>query len=163
MGEENGNGTASTNVISTAPPWLTPWKPGQSGNPSGKPAGGVGLARYIKNQTKSGQELADFMLGVMRAEERLFSKMADRITACKWLADRAFGIMDTDDERKPGTIDWSKLSESDIRFLIAVRDGLASIQDKLGRAPLPEIVVGVPQGGVASDGARPEPPVELAH
>ena len=38
---------------------LTPWKPGQSGNPSGRPKGTRDLADYVLETTDSGKELVD--------------------------------------------------------------------------------------------------------
>ena len=36
---------------------LSPWKPGQSGNPSGRPKGTRDLAGYVLETTDSGKEL----------------------------------------------------------------------------------------------------------
>ena len=38
---------------------LTPWKPGQSGNPSGRPKGTRDLADYVLETTDGGKELVD--------------------------------------------------------------------------------------------------------
>lgn len=70
---------------------LIPWKPGQSGNPNGRPKDSDRLAAYIRESTKSGREIADFMMGVMRGTDKLFMKGQDRIKAAEWLADRGFG------------------------------------------------------------------------
>lgn len=70
---------------------LIPWKPGQSGNPAGRPKDSDRLAAYIRESTKGGREIADFMMGVMRGGEKLFMKGQDRIKAAEWLADRGFG------------------------------------------------------------------------
>jgi len=61
------------------------FKPGQSGNPGGRPAG---LAALIRAQTNDGRDIADFMLKAMRngaLEQR------ERMEAARWLGDRAFG------------------------------------------------------------------------
>ena len=62
------------------------FKPGQSGNPGGRPKG---LSRRVRELVgDDGHEIADFMFSVM-ADER--ARNADRIDAAKWLADRGFG------------------------------------------------------------------------
>ena len=38
---------------------LSPWKPGQSGNPSGRPKGTRDLAGYVFESTDGGKELVD--------------------------------------------------------------------------------------------------------
>ena len=38
---------------------LSPWKPGQSGNPSGRPRGTRDLAGYVLESTGGGKELVD--------------------------------------------------------------------------------------------------------
>ncbi len=43
-----------------------PFVPGQSGNPSGRPRGAAGLARYIAAQTNDGLELVDRLLSLAR-------------------------------------------------------------------------------------------------
>ena len=60
--------------------------PGQSGNPGGRPAG---LGAMIREKTKNGEELVDFMLDVLRGLKE--KKQKDRLEACNWLADRGFG------------------------------------------------------------------------
>ena len=42
------------------------WKPGQSGNPSGRPKG---LAHYIQDKTHKGRELIDWYLAIWRAKK----------------------------------------------------------------------------------------------
>jgi hypothetical protein len=62
-----------------------PWKPGVSGNPTGRPAG---LVSAIRKQTKDGAELVRFFCAVFRDEQ---VDLDDRMTAATWLADRAYG------------------------------------------------------------------------
>ncbi|SVD07632.1 uncharacterized protein METZ01_LOCUS410619, partial [marine metagenome] len=38
---------------------LSPWQPGQSGNPSGRPKGTRDLAGYVLETTDGGKELVD--------------------------------------------------------------------------------------------------------
>ena len=41
---------------------LSPWKPGQSGNPSGRPKGTRDLAGYVLETTDGGKELVDALV-----------------------------------------------------------------------------------------------------
>ena len=45
---------------------LTPWKPGQSGNPSGRPKGTRDPADYVLETTDSGKELVDALVPIAR-------------------------------------------------------------------------------------------------
>jgi len=45
---------------------LSPWKPGQSGNPSGRPKGTRDLAGYVLETTDGGKELIDALLSIAR-------------------------------------------------------------------------------------------------
>jgi len=65
---------------------LKPWKPGQSGNPGGRPKG---LARRVRELVGGdGETITHFMLDVLKNEE---AEMRDRMEAAKWLADRGWG------------------------------------------------------------------------
>jgi hypothetical protein len=44
--------------------------------------------QYVRAQTKDGRTIADFMLEIMKDPNR---KLAQRMEAATWLADRAFG------------------------------------------------------------------------
>lgn len=63
-----------------------PFKPGQSGNPGGRPKG---LAAQIRDATKDGQEIVEFYLQVFRGNHDLSEK--HQMDAASWLADRAYG------------------------------------------------------------------------
>jgi hypothetical protein len=64
---------------------LRPFKPGQSGNPSGRPRG---LGRYIRARTDDGERLADFVLGIFEDTKQ---DIKLRLEAASWLADRGIG------------------------------------------------------------------------
>ena len=83
---------------------LSPWKPGQSGNPSGRPKGTRDLAGYVLETTDGGKELVDALVsiarGVMpnvavqessrpRKEQQV--RPADQLKAIDMLLDRGFG------------------------------------------------------------------------
>jgi hypothetical protein len=83
---------------------LSPWKPGQSGNPSGRPKGTRDLAGYVLETTDGGKDLIDALLsiarGVMpnvavqegsrpRKEQQV--RPADQLKAIEMLLDRGFG------------------------------------------------------------------------
>ena len=113
---------------------LTPWKPGQSGNPSGRPRGTRDLAGYVLESADGGQELIDALVriagGVMpnvpvqegsrprKAQQA--SRTADQLKAIEMLLDRGFG-------RSPQQLDIAHnvssrplehLSDEDLRLLV---------------------------------------------
>jgi len=83
---------------------LSPWKPGQSGNPSGRPRGTRDLAGYVLESTDDGRELIDSLVciarGVMpnvpvqecsRPRKDQQVRPADQLKAIEMLLDRGFG------------------------------------------------------------------------
>ena len=65
---------------------LKPWKPGQSGNPGGRPKG---LAKRVRELVGGdGETIAQFMLDTLQNQD---AEMRDRMEAAKWLADRGWG------------------------------------------------------------------------
>ena len=83
---------------------LSPWKPGQSGNPSGRPRGTRDLAGYVLETTDAGRELIDALVsiarGVMpsvavqkgsRPRKDQQVRPADQLKAIEMLLDRGFG------------------------------------------------------------------------
>ena len=83
---------------------LSPWQPGQSGNPSGRPKGTRDLAGYVLEATGGGKELVDALIciarGVMpdvavqkgsRPRKDQQVRPADQLKAIEMLLDRGFG------------------------------------------------------------------------
>jgi len=83
---------------------LSPWQPGQSGNPSGRPKGTRDLAGYVLETTDGGKELVDALVsiarGVMpnlavqedsRPRKGQQVRPADQLKAIEMLLDRGFG------------------------------------------------------------------------
>ena len=83
---------------------LSPWKPGQSGNPSGRPRGTRDLAGYVLETTDAGRELIDALVSIARgvmpnvaAQEGSRPRKdqqvqpADQLKAIEMLLDRGFG------------------------------------------------------------------------
>ena len=83
---------------------LSPWKPGQSGNPTGMPRGTRDLAGYVLESTDAGRELIDALVclarGVLpnvampegsRSRKDQQVRPADQLKAIEMLLDRGFG------------------------------------------------------------------------
>lgn len=86
---------------------------GVTGNPGGRPKG---LASYVREQTRNGEDLADFVLMVFHGEniDGHRPSTAMRMEAATWLSDRAFGrpvqgILHADVMSQPWKMfdDWS--------------------------------------------------------
>jgi hypothetical protein len=73
---------------------LRPWKPGQSGNPGGRPAGLEQRVRELVDFDKVTLVLQDIVLGMPCEDgtrEKPSAKDTDRIAAAKLLFERGFG------------------------------------------------------------------------
>ena len=83
---------------------LSPWQPGQSGNPSGRPKGTRDLAGYVLETTDGGKELVDALLSLARGivpnvpvqegsrpRKDQQVRPADQLKAIQMLLDRGFG------------------------------------------------------------------------
>ena len=83
---------------------LSPWQPGQSGNPSGRPKGTRDLAGYVLETTDGGKELVDALVSIARGVMpnvpvqksskpmlELQVRPADQVKAIEMLLDRGFG------------------------------------------------------------------------
>ena len=83
---------------------LSPWQPGQSGNPSGRPRGTRDLAGYVLETTDGGKELVDALVSIargvmpdvpvqegsrLRKDQQV--RPADQLKAIEMLLDRGFG------------------------------------------------------------------------
>ena len=82
---------------------LSPWQPGQSGNPSGRPKGTRNLAGYVLETTDGGKDLVEALVsiarGVMpnipvqegsRPRKDQQVRPADQLKAIEMLLDRGF-------------------------------------------------------------------------
>ena len=83
---------------------LSPWQPGQSGNPSGRPKGTRDLAAYVLETTDGGKELVDALVSIARGimpnvavqegsrpRKDQQVRPADQLKAIEMLLDRGFG------------------------------------------------------------------------
>jgi len=131
---------------------LSPWKPGQSGNPSGRPKGTRDLAGYVLETTDGGKELVDALVsiarGVMpnvavqegsRPRKDQQVRPADQLKALEMLLDRGFG-------RSPQQLDIAHsvsdrpldhLSDETLRLLVEnarqLKEGIGVLVDKDGQ------------------------------
>ena len=112
---------------------LTPWQPGQSGNPSGRPKGTKDLPGYVLETTAGGKELVDTLVciargampnvpmqGGSRPRKDQQVRPADQLKAIEMLLDRGFG-------RSPQQLDiahsvsdrpFANLSDEMLRLLV---------------------------------------------
>jgi hypothetical protein len=85
MVAENGEKTQNTDTNTSAPDYLTPWKPGQSGNPGGRPKMPPELKEMLK---KVAPELFQVAIDIAKDKK---SKNTDRLRATELLLDRVYG------------------------------------------------------------------------
>ena len=131
---------------------LSPWKPGQSGNPSGRPRGTRDLAGYVLETTDGGKELVDALLSLARGivpnvavqegsrpRKDQQVRPADQLNAIEMLLDRGFG-------RSPQQLDIAHsvsdrplehLSDATLRLLVEygqqLEDGSGVVVDEDGQ------------------------------
>ena len=103
---------------------MKPYKPGQSGNPRGRPKGAKGLAKYLRKQL--GDDLfkvADEMIKILLGKSQYGTSNRDVMTAATWLTDRAVGkaeervIINSNAEVGRTGAAVSRLSDSDLAKL----------------------------------------------
>ena len=83
---------------------LSPWQPGQSGNPSGRPKGTRDLAGYVLETTDGGRELIDALVAIVRGTMPNVAvqegsrprkdqqvRPADQLKTIEMLVERGFG------------------------------------------------------------------------
>ena len=112
---------------------LSHWKPGQSGNPSGRPRGTRDLAGYVLETTDGGKELVDALICIARGAVPNLAvqkgsrprkdqqvRPADQLKAIEMLLDRGFG-------RSPQQLDiahsvsdrpFANLSDATLQLLV---------------------------------------------
>ena len=131
---------------------LTPWQPGQSGNPSGRPRGTRDLAGYVLETTDGGKELVDVLVSIARGvlpnlavqkgsrpRKDQQVRPADQLKAIEMLLDRGFG-------RSPQQLDiahsvsdrpLAHLSDETLRLLVEygqqLEDGSGVVVDEDGQ------------------------------
>lgn len=77
---------------SITPTGRTKWRTGVSANPGGRPKGSKSLAARVREATRDGEDLVEFLLRVLNAEEDFEgASVRDRVDAAKILLDRGFG------------------------------------------------------------------------
>lgn len=102
----------------TLPPKMAErmWKPGQSGNPGGRP---LSLMHLAREKTDDGVKLIDFALNVLTGQIT-GAKVSDKIECMKFLADRGWGKpiqpIVTKDEDPATKRDYSKLTDEEFKL-----------------------------------------------
>ena len=109
----------------------TTWRKGQpTPNSGGKPLTSIkNLAQYARSATNDGKELVDFMVDVLRGNERVTTN--HKIQAVAWLADRGWGkpIQQVDIEaHTTHTIDLSEYSAEQLAGIIDLADKVVEEQ-----------------------------------
>jgi len=148
------------------------WRPGQSGNPSGRPLTVSSLSRYVHQETERGVEIVKLFLAVMRGEKVRWGnsrrtrvpKLGERLMAAAWLADRGWGKA-----REMVAIEDETMAPEERRAVLhAMTDDerammaalLARARARIDATPLPVVVdpTSEPDAARAVDGQPPESP-----
>ena len=128
---------------------LSPWQPGQSGNPSGRPKGTRDLAGYVLETTDGGKELVDALVsiarGVMpnvalqkgsRPRKDQQVRPADQLNAIEMLLDRGFGRSPQQMDTAHSVTDrpLAHLSDETLRLLVEnarqLKEGSSTVVDE---------------------------------
>jgi hypothetical protein len=114
---------------------LSPWQPGQSGNPSGRPKGTRDLAGYVLETTDGGKELVDALVSIARGvmpnvsmQERSRPRK-DQLKAIEMLLDRGFGRLpqQLDIAHNVSSRPLEHLSDETLRLLVESAKGLEEV------------------------------------
>ena len=112
---------------------LSPWQPGQSGNPSGRPKGTRDLAGYVLETTDGGKELVDAFCGIARGvmpnvavqkgsrpRKDQQVRPAEQLKAIEMLLDHGFGrsIQQLDVAHNVSSRPLEHLSDDTLRLLV---------------------------------------------
>ena len=112
---------------------LSPWQPGQSGNPSGRPKGTRDLAGYVLETTDGGKDLVEALVsiarGVMpnvpvqegsRPRKDQQVRPADQLKAIEMLLDRGFvrSLQQLDIAHSVSDRPLEHLSDETLRLLV---------------------------------------------
>ena len=112
---------------------LSPWQPGQSGNPSGRPKGTRDLAGYVLETTDGGKELVDALVSIARGTMPNVAtqegsrprkdqqvRPADQLKAIEMLLDRGFGrsLQQLDIAHSVSDRPLEHLSDETLRLLV---------------------------------------------
>ncbi len=102
------------------------FKPGQSGNPGGRPAGYNGLAKQIRAATNNGKELLDLLLDIARGQIPGGSTAKEKMVAAQILLNRGWGkapeTVEVISRRLEPTIDVRGWSVEKLEKVRALRD-----------------------------------------
>ena len=131
---------------------LSPWKPGQSGNPSGRPRGTRDLAGYVLETTNGGKELVDALLSIARGAMPSVAlqegsrprkdqqvRPADQLKAIEMLLDRGFGapLQQLDIAHSVNDRPLAHLSDATLQLLVEygqqLEDGSGVVVDEDGQ------------------------------
>lgn len=128
-------GTQNTAQSTERVTYLRPWRPGQSGNPGGRPKGAAGLAALIRDLTNDGRKLVDVAMKIVDSPK---TADKDRIRALELLFSRGYGApIQTIEGSGVNIVNVILNAEAQQADDLAARLGIAGEQAAL-EAPEPE-------------------------